>query len=151
MVENQGRNIPVPDPTKLTTDAVTSLKEHLTELFNNRFDYAESLTNEKFKGVTQQFTSNDKALDAAFKSAKEVTEKTETNFGKRIQDLTDLFATQMGNLEKDVTDLRLTQRGVTSHGKGVADGWGWIVGGIGIIVGIASVIGVFVSLLHGRT
>ena len=125
---------PVPDPTKLTTDAVQSLKEQLTAFFEAKFDYIESLTNEKFKGVTQQFVSNDKALDAAFKSAKEVTEKTETNFGKRIQDLTDLFATQMGNLEKDVTDLRLTQRGVAGHGKGIADGYGWLVAGVIAII-----------------
>src|SRR6185295_4810558 len=93
-MQQQG-SVPVPDPTKLTTDAVQSLKEQLIALFAKQFEFAdkeiirlraeidaspkimmeqikhlEVLMNEKFKGVDQQFAGRDTALAAALLAQK---------------------------------------------------------------------------------
>ena len=86
---------PVPDPTKLTTDAVQALKEQLIALFEKQFDFVEkevvrlraeidaspklmveqikhleALTNEKFRAVELQFAGRDTALAAALLAQK---------------------------------------------------------------------------------
>lgn len=92
---HQTGTVPVPDPTKLTTDAVQALKEQLIALFGKEFDFVakeivrlrsdidsspklimeqtkhlEVLMNEKFKGVDQQFAGRDTALAAALLAQK---------------------------------------------------------------------------------
>lgn len=93
-VVSQG-TVPIPDPTKLTTEAVAALKVQLTELFGKEFDgirreverlskemdarpaaviqeikHLDQLMNEKFKGVDQQFAGRDTALAAALLAQK---------------------------------------------------------------------------------
>lgn len=92
----QRGSVPVPDPTRLTTDAVAKLEGQLKELFGVRLDYIEQelrrLANaldarpaaivkdighlqdvmiEKFTGVAEQFNGRDKAVEAALSAQKE--------------------------------------------------------------------------------
>jgi hypothetical protein len=68
-------SVPVPDPTKLTTDAVSLLKDQITATMDLRFDAQRELLAEKFKGVSTEFAMRDIALAAAFKAAEAAVSK----------------------------------------------------------------------------
>lgn len=97
--DQQSDNIPVPDPTSITTEAIAALKTQLLELFGAKLDALgkeidrialelkerpadvrgevrrelenlKILMDEKFKGVDQQFAGRDTALAAALLAQK---------------------------------------------------------------------------------
>lgn len=92
----QRGSVPVPDPTKLTTDAVTKLESQLKELFGVRFEkidkelerlsdaldtrpaaivkdigHLHDLMAERFNGIAEQFRGRDKAVESALAAQKE--------------------------------------------------------------------------------
>lgn len=101
----QRGSVPVPDPTKLTTDAVKSLEEKMTNLFETRLagvdkeltrlaaalekrpeaivteiGHLNDLVNEKLKAVHEQFVNRDRAIEAALAAQKEsVREQNKSN------------------------------------------------------------------------
>ena len=70
-LEQRG-SVPVPDPTKLTTDAVALAKAEMERLFDTKLDGLRELINEKFLG-------RDTALAAALKAANERVEQQNTS------------------------------------------------------------------------
>jgi hypothetical protein len=65
VVNEQQGNVPVPDPSLLTTEALDREIDHLTTLLTERIAAERTLTNE-------QLSSRDKALVAALAAAKEL-------------------------------------------------------------------------------
>lgn len=92
----QRGSVPVPDPTKLTTDAVKALEEKMLALFETKLvsvdkelarlaaalekrpeaivveiGHLNDLVNEKLKAVHEQFVNRDRAIEAALAAQKE--------------------------------------------------------------------------------
>ena len=85
------QNIPVPDPSLLTTEQlfreVASLKELLlAKMATTESDHLheKELTAERFRGVYEKFKDTKEALDKAFASSEKAIDKTETTFTDRI-------------------------------------------------------------------
>jgi hypothetical protein len=98
--------VPVPDPTKLTTDAVAALKSELTYITDLRFEALESLLLEKFKGVSTEFAMRDIALAAAFKAAEaQVKQQNESNT-LAIDKSGTAFTKQIEGLDDKIDDLK---------------------------------------------
>lgn len=166
--DNGGVGVPDPDPTKLTTEAVDRLKENLLELFGARLEAVnkelerlakriedrpeevekqigrlEALTDEKFKGVDQQFAGRDVALAAALLAQKTSVEeqnksnalsasKSEAGFAKQIDGISALITAQSKGTDDKINDLKDRLTAIESRGEGVSDAWGWLVGALGI-------------------
>lgn len=126
------RNIPVPDPSTLTTAALLREVAHLADLFT-----------EKFKGIDQRFTDNKLALDAALAAAKEAVEKSEIAFAKQIDRILETIAVMDRAHGAQIADLkgRLDRGDGTGAGRGQV--WGYVVALIGVLVGIAGVIAAY--------
>jgi len=105
-----------------TTEAVDGDVKALKELTAEQFAALKELVIAKFDG-------NKTALDAALKTQKEASDKIESNFSK-----------QFDNLDSKINDLKDRVNGSEGRSKGLGDGWGYLVGAIGIIGLIASII-----------
>ena len=78
-LEERG-SVPVPDPTKLTTESVAAAKIELEKLFDTKIETIKSdIANFRLL-VDEKFTGRQTALDAALKSANElVKQQNESN------------------------------------------------------------------------
>jgi len=159
-LNNLGGTVPVPDPTKLTTDAVSFLKDQITETMDTRFRGMKELIDQKFIGVATEFSMRDIALAAAFKAAEAaVRQQNESNTlaidkasvatAKQI----DAMYEKINDLKERVTTMESRTAGITSagvaHRETAMDSRGMIFGLAGIAVAILTlVIGYFRSLQH---
>ena len=144
---------PNPDPTVLTQNAVNALREQMTEWVNIKFENIErellsrtALMNEKFIGVQQQFAGRDTALAAALAAAAASAAKSELSFDRRIGDITSLISNQTANNDGKINDLKDRVTTIESRGKGMSDGYSWIVAGIGALFGGAGLIAGIIAL-----
>lgn len=132
--------IPVPDPTKLTTDAVALSKEELTDTFNSKITSLRELLEEKFKGVSTEFAMRDIALAAAFKAAEAAVKQQNESNTLAIDKAGTAFTKQIDGLDEKINDLKERVGALTS--KNWAAVGAYIVGAVGIIA-------ISVSLLKG--
>lgn len=133
--EQQGL-VPVPDPTKLTTDAVALAKAEIEKLFDVKLDGFKELVTEKFKGVATEFTMRDIALAAAFKAAEaQVKQQNESNT-LAIDKAGTAFTKQIDGLDEKIADLK--ERVSELASKSWATVGAYIVGAIGIAALIAA-------------
>ena len=174
--------VPIPDPTKLTTEAVALMKSQLVELFGQQFSSVEKdierlrkeidhsphevrqelchlriLMDEKFKGVDQQFLGNATALAAALLAQKTSVEeqnkanamsaaKSEAGFAKQIDSITALITSEAKSTDGKINDAKDRLTAIESHGKGISDGWGWIVGGVGFILSVVGIVSAGIAI-----
>jgi Flp pilus assembly protein TadB len=135
-------SVPVPDPTKLTTDAVNALSEQLKELFGVKLDALESLMLEKFTG-------RDKALEAALaaqqarveeqnKSNALAATKAESGFDKRIQEVSERMVQQTKSNDDRFSDLKDRLTAVESIKKGSSEMLAWIFGAAGVALAVVT-------------
>ncbi len=164
-----GGSVPVPDPTKLTTDAVSALEKQLKELFEQRFSHVNDLIREvhdqvaaqplqrsenilhlkelvveKFKGVDQQFASSATALASAFQANSQAALKAETAFTKQIDGLGTLINTALKSVDDKIDDLKARVTVVEAVKVGSAQNTDQsfkIVSALGVFVAIAIAIG----------
>jgi hypothetical protein len=131
--------VPVPDPTKLTTDAVALLKDQIINIMDLRFDAIRDLYTEKFKGVATEFTMRDIALAAAFKAAEaQVKQQNESNT-LAIDKAGTAFTKQIDGLDEKINDLKERMALLsTGHWSAVGGYLIGIVGAISIILYILS-------------
>jgi hypothetical protein len=130
---------PVPDPTKLTTDAVEKLERQLKEIFDNKLAAAVLVTDERFKSIDQQLTSVERqrveqkadvkaAVDAALQAQKEAVReqttaseaaiaKSEAATSKQLDQLQLTFTTALAGVTTGLNDLK--ERIATTEAKGV--------------------------------
>jgi hypothetical protein len=140
MADNRGQLmdqyglVPVPDPTKLTTDAVAKLKDELINIIDIRLAALEQLLTEKFKGVATEFTMRDIALSAAFKAAEAAVTQQNTSNTLAAEKAASAFTKQIDALDEKINDLKERLLGLsTSHWSAVG---GYIVGAIGVVLAI---------------
>jgi hypothetical protein len=124
-------SVPVPDPTRLTTDAVDKAKIELTQLFDVKLNGFRELVTEKFAG-------RDTALAAALKAAQELVKQQNDSNTLAIDKAGASFAKQIESLDEKIDDLkdRLSDLGR----KDWATVGAYIVGAVGVASLIATAI-----------
>jgi len=97
--------VPVPDPTKLTTDATNKLEAQIRremdlhkELIESKLCRLEDITNVKFD-------DRDAALDATLQTGKEAISKSETATADQIRQLNALFQTSISAQSERISKL----------------------------------------------
>jgi hypothetical protein len=126
--------IPVPDPTKLTTDAVDRAKAEL----DIRLSSLRELIEEKFKGVSTEFAMRDIALAAAFKAAEAAVKQQNESNTLAIDKAGTAFTKQIDGLDEKINDLK--ERMAAFSSREWSSIGGYIVGAIGIIATITLIL-----------
>lgn len=114
---HDGDRRPVPDPTLLTTAAVTREIGHLREFIE-----------EKFRGVQTQFDEKQRALDAALAAQKEAVGKSEESASK-----------QFDSIRIEINDLKDRQNRSEGSGAGRQDSGKLLFAVIGAVIGLLGV------------
>jgi polyhydroxyalkanoate synthesis regulator phasin len=127
-LEAQG-SVPVPDPTKLTTDAVRAAREEIEKLFDTKLTGFRELVTEKFAG-------RDTALAAALKSAQELVKQQNDSNTLAIDKATAAATKQIEAQGERIDDLK--ERIGELAGKNWQVVGAYIVGALGIAALIAS-------------
>ena len=122
MIDPKGM-VPVPDPTKLTTDAVDKATREIKELFDVKLDGFRELVIEKFNG-------RDTALAAALKAAQELVRQQNDSNTIAIDKSATAFTKQIDSLDEKINDVKermseLSKRNWAAVGA-------YIVGAVGI-------------------
>jgi hypothetical protein len=139
MMQPQG-SVPVPDPTKLTTDAVALAKVELKELFDTKLTGFRELVTEKFAG-------RDTALAAALKSAQELVKQQNDSNTLAIDKAAAATTKQMDALAERIDDLKeriQTDRGSNSGGR--RETIAYFFAALGGIAAVGSIIGLIVTI-----
>ena len=116
-------SVPVPDPTKLTTDAVAAAKLDLKELFDVKLNGFRELIIEKFSG-------RDTALAAALKAAQELVKQQNDSNTLANDKMEASFAKQIQSLDEKIDDLKQRVADLSSRNWSAVGGY--IVGAVGI-------------------
>ncbi len=122
--------VPVPDPTKLTTDAVALVKADLENLFDVKLSGFRELIDQKFAGVTTEFTMRDIALAAAFKAAEAAVKQQNESNALAAEKAASAFTKQIDSLDEKIADIKERVSDLT--GRNWASVGGYIVGALGI-------------------
>jgi len=131
----QGSLIPVPDPTKLTTDAVDRAIREIERLFDVKLVGFRELVDEKFKG-------RDTALAAALNAAEARVKQQNDSNTTASDKMSAAFAEQIKGLDGKISDLK--DRVAEQAGKNWTTVGAYIVGALGIAALVASTL-----LRHG--
>jgi hypothetical protein len=123
--------VPVPDPTKLTTDAVTSAKADIEKLFDTKLIGFKELVTEKFDG-------RDTALAAALKAAQELVKQQNDSNNIANDKMSAAFARQIESLDEKIDDLKDRFNDVARKDWAVVGAY--IIGAIGIVALISAVV-----------
>jgi polyhydroxyalkanoate synthesis regulator phasin len=138
-VSDARSNVPIPDPTLLTTEQFTRGQDiqrrelqALRELLTSEMNRIEKVHEEKFKSIETRFAEGKTALDAALRAAQnlvdaqnrsnaEASEKSERSFTKQIEALDQQTKTITSSQSKEINDLK--ERFVANEGvtKGSTD------------------------------
>ena len=119
--------VPVPDPTKLTTDAVDRAKQDIERLFDVKLNSLERLVNEKT-------VSRDKAIAAAFTAASELYGQQNASNNKANDLAREATAKQIDALVLRIDDLK--DRVAELGRKDWSTVGAYLVGAIGIVAAI---------------
>lgn len=136
-LEERG-SVPVPDPTKLTTDAVALARAEIEKLFDVKLVGLSDLIAEKFVGVKTEFTMRDIALAAAFKAAEAAVKQQNESNTLAIDKAGTAFTKQIDSLDEKINDLK--ERIANLSRKDWATVGAYIVGAIGIAALIGSAV-----------
>jgi uncharacterized protein involved in exopolysaccharide biosynthesis len=122
-LEREG-SVPVPDPTKLTTDAVEAAKVDIEKLFNTKLSGEVAVITEKFAG-------RDLALAAALKAAQELVKQQNDSNTLANDKMSEGFTKQIESLDEKIDDLkdRVSEMGR----KDFAVVGAYILGAVGIV------------------
>lgn len=124
----QGSVDRMPTPS-LVMAAVDSLKE----LTGAQLSGLRELVDAKFEG-------NKTALDAALKTQKEASDKIEANFTKQFEAISNIVEAKTKALDEKIGDNKDRITSSESHSKGLGDGFGYVIGAVGIVVAVATFI-----------
>ena len=138
--KSETSSVPVPDPTKLTTDAVALAKADIEKLFDTRLTALRTELDDFEALVQEKFTGRDTALAAALKAAQELV-KQQNDSNALAADKADKATTkQIDALILRIDDLK--ERVGDLSRKDWATVGAYIIGAVGIATLIAS------TLLH---
>lgn len=125
--------VPIPDPTRLTTDAVDRAKAEL----DIRMNALRELIEQKFIGVATEFTMRDIALAAAFKAAEAAVAQQNQSNTVAADKAASSFTKQIDGLDEKINDLKERMTELSSKNYAALGGY---------LVGIVGVIGVVVAV-----
>lgn len=150
--------------------AIADAIRHLTELQNEKFESIRLQFIERDARTAQTSLDSKTAIAAALQAAKEAVgeqnkssalaiAKSEAATTKQIDQIGKTMDTGLAGLNDKIEDGKLTATALAqrvtaseSSGKGVHEGqvnlWGWIVGGVGLIVGLVGGISGLIALLE---
>jgi hypothetical protein len=129
----------------------------------------QELQEEKFKGIQTQFAERDTraeqtakegkvSIDAALAAAKEAgSEQNKSNtqainksetattkqlelIGVTISAMVKSFDDKINDIKDRISNIERNSNGMVQHSRGLADGWGYIVGAIGLLIAIVTVV-----------
>jgi hypothetical protein len=123
--------VPVPDPTKLTTDAVAQAADQIEKLFDVKLNGFRELVIEKFSG-------RDTALAAALKAAQELVKQQNDSNTLANDKMEAAFATQIANLDTKITDLKDIVSALAARNWATVGAY--IVGAVGIVSLLAAIL-----------
>ena len=130
--------VPIPDPTKLTTDAVDNAKVEIYRVLDLKLTGHRDLIEEKFAGVRTEFSMRDIALAAAFKAAEAAVKQQNESNTLAIDKAGTAFTKQIDSLDEKIDDLKT--RISELAGRNWASVGAYLVGAIGMIAVITTVI-----------
>ena len=130
--------VPIPDPTKLTTDAVDNAKVEIYRVLDLKLTGFRDLIEEKFAGVRTEFSMRDIALAAAFKAAEAAVKQQNESNTLAIDKAGTAFTKQIDSLDEKIDDLKT--RISELAGRNWASVGAYLVGAIGMIAVITTVI-----------
>jgi DNA anti-recombination protein RmuC len=191
MTQEKQQNLPIPDPTILTREALKEAVYNLETRLSTRVDAIDEATRvfhedlvrvpttvdkavtglrelieakiealnkifgERFIRIDGQFTERDKrteqltqasatAVTAALQAAKEAVgeqnkssalaiAKSEASTIESINKMQELFQTSIAGINTQIADIKSRLDKGDGHNKGLGDGWGYLVGVLGII------------------
>jgi len=133
-----GGVVPVPDPTKLTTDAVDRAKAEL----DIRLQSLKDLIDQKFVGVAKEFAMRDIALAAAFKAAEAAVEQQNKSNTLAADKAASSFTKQIDGLDEKINDLK--ERMSELHTRNYTALGGYLVG----ILGAVGIVVMIVQRIH---
>jgi hypothetical protein len=174
-----GNNLPVPDPTILTTQALEREVENLREMVEREvaglkelvFDRLKGqglLCDEKFRAIGDQFTfveslrleqkkDTKDAVDAALTAQKEAVSKSETGMTGRLEQLSVTFTTTVESLRREMGDMKdriieVDRKAEASAQQkiGAKEDRTGLYAGIATIVVILSVVFAVIAILIGN-
>ena len=120
---------------------------NLGELLKSEVKALKELTDTKF-------TDRDLALIAALAAAKEAVgaqnssnsiaiAKSESSTVESLKQLQTIFQTALASTTTQINDLKSRLDKGEGRSTGLGDGWGYLVGGLGVIVGVLGVVELF--------
>ncbi len=176
-MENNGsrRALPsIPDPTILTTQSLEREVQHLKELVETRFNGGDkaikllqdatdlfpqqvkdeietlrALHNERFQSVATKFADSKVAVDAALQAADKAGTKTEDSFTKQIDQIGEQIRAGAKSSDDKIDDLETRLTTIEGRSSGHGETWGYVVGAVGMMIGLSSVI-ILVMRLTGH-
>ena len=134
--------------------AIDSAMASASVLVNEKFKTVEErfgTYNEKIASIGNQFLQRDVAVSAALQAAEKqvvntniasaaASTKSEGATQESLRQLRDLFQTTVGGLTVQINDLKSRVDKSEGHSGGVGDGWGWIVGAVGLLASIIVIV-----------
>jgi len=130
--------VPVPDPTKLTTDAVALLKVEILNIMEIKLDGLRDLFSEKFKGVSTEFAMRDIALAAAFKAAEAAVKQQNESNTLAIDKASTATTKQIDSLNEKIEDNKTRISEIA--GRNWSTVGAYIVGALGIIAVVTTLL-----------
>ncbi len=121
----QGLADRMPTPALVQADV-----DALKELTDTKINALKELVDAKFEG-------NKTALDAALKTQKEASDKIEANFSKQFEGITSISQATTKASDDKISDIKDRITAIESRKQGMSDGWGYLVGGIGLLISVA--------------
>jgi hypothetical protein len=144
---------------KQTSFETRALKELHESQFGEKFSSIETQFRERDTRAEQTAKDNKTSIDAALQAAKEAVseqnksntlaiDKSEAAFTKQIDQIGTLIATTVSAIDGKINDMKERITTIESHGTGALDqrtenrnAFGYVVGGIGFVVALFSIIG----------
>lgn len=123
--------VPIPDPTKLTTDAVNAAKSDIEKLFDVKLNGFRDL-------VQEQFAGRDLAVAAAFKSVQDMTRQQNDSNTLAIDKAALATTKQIDNINTRIDDLKELISEMRSRNWATVGAY--IVGALGIAALVAAAV-----------
>jgi hypothetical protein len=164
---------PVPDPTKLTTDAVSAATAVIMQLYDSKLEGLIDLIEEKFVSVedklalgeklrVEQKADTEKAIQAALLAQKEAVaaqaaafaesvDKSEKATAKQLDGLASAAAAQIGGVTNSLGELKDRVTTIESRDNGRleqrTDSRLTIGTVLGVVAGVVGVVGLIITIL----
>jgi hypothetical protein len=116
-----------------TTASVKQDVDALKELTESRFNSGD-------KAVKDAFAAAKEAIAEQNKSNATATTKSEDAFTKQIDQLRILVDTKAKSSDDKIDDIKTAMTRSEGRSKGLGDGWGYLVGAVGIVWGVVATI-----------